>query len=355
MHFESYHHLDSIMGTRTNTNTVTLRKQQKDFVRAAPPTESGRNLRKGVWQLARLHTKEAWLCWYPAVWGLCLSAGTQDIRLDISQMAKILFGIWSSVTVTHCAFCTWDDICDVEFDKQVERCKVRPLPAGMLTVEEAYVALLAWLPVVFGVTYLTLGEAGMWTFAPVWVLSTIYPFMKRVTSFPQIVLGAIIGAAVFPGWASATGDLATLSQGLPLFFATASWVVYFDLFYAEQDRPDDIKAGVKSLAVLLGDHVHFFLAFLGVLQVGFFTLTGLRAQMSPVFWVLGLGVWAVNVIWHVVSLDLNNRKSGGKIFKANIMLGLYMTVISVLELAVSRLSMSDLRHMGQSLIGMHVS
>ncbi|KAL1602686.1 hypothetical protein SLS60_006106 [Paraconiothyrium brasiliense] len=179
--------------------------------------------------------------------------------------------------------------------------------------------------------------------------------MKRVTSFPQIVLGAIIGAAVFPGWASVTGDLTTLSQGLPLFFATASWVVYFDLFYAEQDRPDDIKAGVKSLAVLLGEHVHFFLAFLGLLQVGFFTLTGWRAQMSPVFWVLGLGVWAVNVIWHVASLDLNDRKSGGKIFKANIMLGLYMTGISVLELAVSRLSISDLGHIGQSLIGMHVS
>lgn len=129
---------------------------------------------------------------------------------------------------------TLSDICDVEFDKQVERCKVRPLPAGMLTVGEAYVALLAWLPVVFGTTYLTLGEAGVWTFTPVWVLSIIYPFMKRVTSFPQIVLGAIIGAAVFPGWASATGDLSTLSQGLPLFLATASWVVYFDLFYAEQ-------------------------------------------------------------------------------------------------------------------------
>lgn len=101
--------------------------------------------------------------------------------------------------------------------------------------------------------------------------------------------------------------------------------------------------------------MHFFLAFLGLLQVTFFTITGLRAQMSPVFWILGLGVWTVNVIWHVASLDLNNRKSGGKIFKANIMLGLYMTVISVLELAVSRLSISDLGDIGQSLIGMHVS
>jgi len=242
----------------------------------------------------------------------------------------------------------------------------------MLTVGEAYVALLAWLPVVLGVTYLTLGEAGVWTFAPVWILSTIYPFMKRVTSFPQIVLGAIIGAAVFPGWASVTGDFTTLSQGLPLFFATASWVVYFDLFYAEQvsyhyqfrsvsdqvllqDRPDDIKAGVKSLAVLLGEHVHIFLAFLGLLQVGFFTLTGLRAQMSPVFWILGLGVWAINVVWHVASLDLKDRKSGGRIFKANIMLGLYMTGISVLELAVLRLSVSDLGHIGRFLVAIHDS
>lgn len=241
----------------------------------------------------------------------------------------------------------------------------------MLSVCEAYFALLAWIPVVFGVTYLTLGEAGVWTFTPVWALSTIYPFMKRVIPFPQIVLGAVIGGAVFPGWASVTGDLTTLSQALPLFFATASWVVYFDLFYAEQvsyhgyyqspsdeelqqDRPDDIKAGVKSLAVLLGDRAHIFLAFLGILQVVFFVMTGLRAQMSLVFWVLGLGVWTVNVIWHVAALDLNDRKSGGKIFKANIMLGLYMTGISVLELAVSRLSVVSLGHIGQSVVGMPV-
>jgi 4-hydroxybenzoate polyprenyltransferase len=126
------------------------------------------------------------------------------------------------------------DICDVKFDAQVERCKVRPLPAGMLTVREAYVVLLAWIPIVFGVTYLTLGEAGVITFSPVWALSTIYPFGKRVFMFPQVILGAVIGAAVFPGWASATGDLDTLSQALPLFFATAAWVVYFDVFYAMQ-------------------------------------------------------------------------------------------------------------------------
>lgn len=66
MIFETFHHLDSIMGTRTNT--VTLRKQHTGAVSTPRPQDSGRNVRKGVWQLARLHTKEAWLCWYPAGW-----------------------------------------------------------------------------------------------------------------------------------------------------------------------------------------------------------------------------------------------------------------------------------------------
>lgn len=93
---------------------------------------------------------------------------------------------------------------------------------------------------------------------------------------------------------------------------------------------------MKSLAVLLGDHVWIFLAFLGMLQVGFFVVTALNANLSMIFWVLGLGVWAINMPWHVMSLDANNRQSGGKIFKANIMLGLYMSVITLVELLVTR-------------------
>jgi 4-hydroxybenzoate polyprenyltransferase len=115
---------------------------------------------------------------------------------------------------------------------------------------------------------------------------------------------------------------------------------------------------VKGLAVLLGDNAHIFLAFLGILQVTFFAHTGLKARMSPIYWTLGVGVWALNVIWHVASLDVNDRKSGGKIFKANIMLGLYMSAISVLELAVSRLSISGLDQIGQTvqaLIGVAAS
>ncbi|RMZ77832.1 hypothetical protein DV737_g4177, partial [Chaetothyriales sp. CBS 132003] len=313
----------------------------------ASPQKSKRDLTRGVWELARLHTREAWLCWYPAVWGACLSAGAREIALDRATFCKVLFGIWSSVTATHATFCTFNDLCDRNLDAHVERCKVRPLPAGMITFKEAVVAFVAWLPLTYGITYATLGRVGVITFLPIWALSMVYPFMKRIIPFPQIVLGAVIGGAVFPGWAAITNDLTDLDQALPLFAATMSWVVYFDVFYAIQDRSDDEKVGVKSLAVLLGDSAWIFLAFLGLLQVGFFALTALKAHVSAFFWIFGLGVWAVNVPWHVLSLDVKNRNSGGKIFKANIMLGLYMTGVALIELLVTRIYPRTLPQVGE--------
>jgi 4-hydroxybenzoate polyprenyltransferase len=118
----------------------------------------------------------------------------------------------------------------------VERCKVRPLPAGLISLPEAVAAFLVWLPATVALTYYTLGWEGLITFTPIWALSMIYPFMKRLIPFPQLVLGAIIGGAVLPGWVAVTKDLNELDQAVPLFCATVSWVIYFDVFYATQVR-----------------------------------------------------------------------------------------------------------------------
>lgn len=329
---------------------VSLPKEANGVGNLPKQTASSRDPARGVWELARLHTREAWLCWYPAVWGACLAAGTRDVNLDVATFARILFGIWSSVTATHCAFCTFNDLCDRNLDINVERCKTRPLPAGMITPFEATLAFCAWLPIVLATTYSTLGEAGVLTFIPVWVLSTAYPFMKRFIQFPQVILGAVIGGAVFPGWVAVTGDLNDVLQAMPLFAATLSWVIYFDTIYATQDRADDEKIGVRSLAVLLGNQARPFLVFLGVLQVGFFAMTAFKANMSMMFWVFGLGVWTLNLPWHVLSLDAKNPKSGGKVFKANIMLGLYMTAIALVELLITRVYLRSLLHVGQRVI-----
>ena len=244
----------------------------------------------------------------------------------------------------------FSDICDCEFDKDVERCKVRPLPSGMISYGEAVAAFIGWIPIMLGTTYYTLGTPGMVTFIPVWAFSLIYPSMKRVIPFPQVILGVTIGAAVFPGWVAVTNSLEGLEEGLPLFAATMTWVIYFDVFYATQDHQDDRKIGVKSLAVLLGDQTWIFLAFLGFLQVMFFAVTALKANMSYIWWVFGLGVWALNIPWHVLSLDMDDPRSGAKIFKANIMLGLYMTGIALVELLIMRVYIRALLHIAEHAI-----
>ncbi|KAM7205914.1 hypothetical protein V8F33_000744 [Rhypophila sp. PSN 637] len=315
--------------------------------KASTKENSQRDVVLGIWRLARFHTREAWLCWYPAVWGACVAAATQDVSLDLYTFARILFGIWSSVTATHAAFCTFNDICDRNLDAHVDRCKSRPLPAGMLTVQEAIATFVAWIPLTLYITRLTLGDAAATAFIPVWVLSFVYPFMKRLIPFPQVVLGAVIGGAVFPGWAAVTGQQlleGELNDAMPLFWATFFWVIYFDVIYATQDSPDDEKIGVKSLAVLLGKNVKLFLASLGGLQVGLFALAGARANLSMVFWVLGLGAWTLSIPWHLKTLDLKDRHSGGRVFMANIKLGLYLTGITLVELALTRVEfMSGLK------------
>lgn len=79
-----------------------------------------------------------------------------------------------------------------------------------------------------------------------------------------------------------------------------------------------------------------FQTYLGLIQLGFLSVTAVRSGMSALFWVLGICVWAINVPYHVLSLDLNDKKSGGRIFKANITLGLYLTVVAVAELCTTR-------------------
>lgn len=106
----------------------------------------------------------------------------------------------------------------------------------MVTVLEATLAFCAWLPIMLATTYYTLGEAGVLTFLPIWGLSLAYPFMKRLIPFPQVILGAVIGGAVFPGWVAVTQNLSNVPQAIPLFAATVSWVVYFDTIYATQVR-----------------------------------------------------------------------------------------------------------------------
>ena len=228
------------------------------------------------------------------------------------------------------------DILDMDLDKDVERTKHRPLLSGMISYREAVAVFVAWIPIIFAVTYYTLGSVAIITFAPIWLLGVIYPLMKRIMPFPHVVIGIIHGAFVFSGWVAVADSLDGWARGTPLFAAVMVWVIYFDVFYATQDYEDDKEIGVKSLVVVLGERTWVLVTVLGLLQVALFVLTAFMAHVSFVFWVFGVGVWALNIPWHLRSLDMRDRASGGRIFRANIMLGLYMTVVALLEMLTTR-------------------
>lgn len=206
----------------------------------------------------------------------------------------------------------------------------------MITLNEAVLAFIIEVLLMVIISFSTLGFAGASMCVPIWILSTIYPYMKRIVPWPQLILGPALGAAVFPGWISISNSFETMKDGIPIFLATSVWVVYFDTIYATQDTKDDKKIGVKSLAVLLQNHMPLFLSVLGAIHMALLTMTARQANMSAIFWVFGICVWAFSIPYQISSLDRSNSKTGGKVFKMNIMLGLWVSLVAITELFVSR-------------------
>ena len=148
------------------------------------------------------------------------------------------------------AGCTWNDIVDRDLDAKVERTRSRPIPSGQVTVAQAHRFLVAQalvgLAVLLQFNRFTIG-CGIASLAIV----AIYPFMKRITYWPQIVLGLAFSWGALMGWAAAFGRLDW--PALVLYAGSIAWVIGYDTIYAHQDREDDALIGIKSTALLFGE------------------------------------------------------------------------------------------------------
>lgn len=155
--------------------------------------------------------------------------------------------------------------------------------------------------------------------------------MKRIVSWPQFILAPAVAGPAFVGWSSITGN-SNIEGALPLFIAYSVWTVYFDTAYGFQDINDDKKAGVGSLAQFLGPtFIKPFLGLAGTVTIGLLAIAATKAQFTLLFWILGLGIWAASLPFQFNMLDLNDSKSGGKVFGFNIKLGLYISLIALTE------------------------
>ncbi|HSM19522.1 MAG TPA: 4-hydroxybenzoate octaprenyltransferase [Hyphomicrobiales bacterium] len=261
-------------------------------------------------RLARLDRPiGTWLLLLPCWWSIALAAVASGGYPDPWLIG--LFGI--GAVVMRGAGCTYNDIVDRDFDNRVARTRSRPIPSGQVSVVQAWafavglslVGLLVLLQ--FNWFAIGVGVASLGIVA-------IYPFMKRVTWWPQFFLGLAFNWGALLGWAAVLGRLDWAAA--VLYVAGIFWTLGYDTIYAHQDKEDDALIGVKSTARLLGPATTPWLAGFFVMTTAFLTLAGHLAGAGWVFYA-GLGLSALHLVWQIATLDIDDPDRCLKLFRAN--------------------------------------
>ena len=224
------------------------------------------------WRLMRMHRPIGiWLLLWPTLWAIWIaSAGRPD--------PKVFLILVLGTIVVRAAGCVINDFVDRKIDPKVARTADRPLATGEVAPVEALILFGALMVIALGLVLSLNRLTLMFAFAGAF-LTVVYPFTKRFLSTPQFVLGIAFSWGVPMAFAATAGDVPRV--GWLLFLATVIWVVAYDTQYAMTDRPDDIKIGVRSTAILFGDLDRVFVAGLQALFLASLVLVGHSAAMGP--------------------------------------------------------------------------
>jgi 4-hydroxybenzoate polyprenyltransferase len=278
-------------------------------------------------RLARLDRPiGSWLLLMPCWWSVGL-AGMQTGRLP-SLWHIMLFFI--GAFAMRGAGCTWNDLVDRELDTKVERTRSRPIPSKQVTVAQATVFMVSQALVGLLVLIQFNRFTVMCGLASLLVIA-IYPFMKRITYWPQIVLGLAFSWGALMGWPAAFGRLD--GAAFVLYAGSISWVIGYDTIYAHQDREDDMMIGIKSTALLFGERTQPILACFYAGAVVLIGAAGLMAGGGLIF-AAGLIAFAAHLAWQVMRLDIDDAAHCLKLFKSNRDAGLILFGAMLLEAAV---------------------
>ena len=252
----------------------------------------------------------AWLLFWPCVFGLALGAAAQH-QSFLNPWYVVVCALGS--VIMRGAGCTYNDIVDRDYDAKVERTRGRPIPSGAVSVRAAWIfagaLALAGLCIllVFNAFAVLLGASSLF-------LVAAYPFMKRITWWPQAWLGLTFNWGALFGYAAATGGLAPAAY---IFYAGCFfWTIGYDIIYAHQDKEDDVLVGVRSAAIRLGArslpwlYVFYSCALVLMLAGGF------AAGLGIVF-ALAMLVPGAHLLWQLHALDIDRPLLCLRLFKSN--------------------------------------
>ncbi|HHS83154.1 MAG TPA: 4-hydroxybenzoate octaprenyltransferase [Devosia sp.] len=225
------------------------------------------------------------------------------------------------------AGCTFNDLVDQDIDQKVARTRSRPLPSGQVTRTGAMLFLVAQCLVGLAVL-VQFNSYTIWLGMASLVLVAIYPFMKRITWWPQLFLGLAFSWGALLGWTSQIGQL--YLPPLLLYAGSVLWTIGYDTIYALQDIEDDAMIGVKSTARLFGRHARLFVALFYLGAWALWLWAGMAAG-GGIYFQLAMVLPALTLAWQVVTLDMNSPASALVRFKANHYTGLALTLALWLE------------------------
>ena len=272
----------------------------------------------------------SWLLLMPCWWSAALAAGVIG---KLGQLPLIIVLFFVGAFVMRGAGCTWNDITDRDLDAMVERTRSRPIPAGQVSVPQAAIFLAVQALIGLAVL-LQFNRFAVATGVASLVIVAVYPFMKRITWWPQIVLGLAFSWGALMGFAVTLGRLD--AAALALYAGSIAWVIGYDTIYAHQDAEDDALIGIKSTALLFGARTHQALvAFYGLAAA----LIGLALELAGAglpAWI-GLAAFAAHLAWQIRRLETSNPALCLRIFKSNRDAGLLL-FIGLLADAVLRAS-----------------
>jgi 4-hydroxybenzoate polyprenyltransferase len=283
---------------------------------ALPDTEHRRLAASGRLRpfilLARLDRPIGWwLLFWPCAWGVALAGGA-------FTHVPLLFWLLVGSVAMRGAGCVYNDIIDRDLDAQVARTRGRPLAAGLVSLKAAW----GWLLILCAVGLVVLVQLpplaiviALASLAPV----AAYPFMKRITWWPQAWLGMVFSWGALVGWTAIAG-----TPGWPmaaLYLGTVAWVIGYDTIYALQDREDDALVGIRSSALALGGRVRAGIGGFYALALTCWGLAIWGVRADPLA-LVALAPAALHLLWQVLALEPGDADDALARFRSNRMAGL---------------------------------
>ncbi len=250
-----------------------------------------------------------WLLLWPCWWSVALSSRAADEFPDIVLLLLFAVGAFAM----RSAGCIYNDIIDRDIDAKVARTKDRPIASGQISLTAAIIFAIALCLVGLCVLLQFNAFAIALGFGSVGIV-LIYPLMKRVTFWPQAVLGLAFSWGALMGWAANLGSLEIAP--VILYAAAIAWTIGYDTIYAHQDKEDDALMGLKSTALKFGENTPSWLSLFYGITIGALAVAGWIAGAGALFF-CGLVAAAAHLVWQVATLDINDSKNCLERFRSN--------------------------------------